>query len=176
MRHVLVALCGGVLLAGCGAKIGSKQDAANAIHSLTLAGNAAYTNTNNGANVNATVTGKNGGTATVSISTTSSNATMTVNFNNFDDGRNTFNGSMTYAFDATYTSSSVNLGWMMNGTVTMSGSYNDTLSVNNLTETVSVVELAQNSGQVSVNLNGTVIADGDTYTFSNESWNVTVSP
>lgn len=174
MRQVLVAMCGGLFLAGCGATIQSKQDAANAVHAMTLAGSGAKTATGNGIDVNATITGKTG-TADVTVST-DNGFVLTLVFHHYSaDGKNTFDGTLNYTATANIGSSSIDVAWHIQGTVDMTGDYNDHVSVD-ITETLDATLLAQNSGNITVTMNGSLNADGRSYAYTNESISVNVSP
>ncbi len=173
-------------LGACSGGIGSKQDAANAVSHLMVASLGAQTSAMVAGSTEkitvggtATVTGKSGSASvTYQASGTggSGSATYAIDFSKFSyDGKNTFDGSETFELGYDTTSSSAQVKETLKADLTMSGAYSAELTCD-VTISVSATELSATSGKVSMTINGTVAADGKSYTFNNETLNVDVQP
>ncbi len=184
---VVVALA----LVGCGSGIGSKQDAAGAMQRLSVASSSASVGAQQSpltsklkAGGTATVSGKSGSaTVTYNGTVTDGGLSSTMSFHVVyagysADGKNTFDGTEDFS---TKTAISVNPGSVsadvemaMQGSVTMKGDYDSKVDFN-IKSTASAASLSASGGQVAVKLDGTVTADGQTYTFNNETLTVDAS-
>lgn len=172
-------------LSACSGGIGSKQDAAQALNRLMVASSVASSQSQLQASglqkltINGTVTvSGRSGTATVTMKASSASgepsAALDIEFSSFSaDGENTFDGTQSYSVVTALSGLSAEVKTSMNADVTMSGEYNAKKMTCDVTIAVSAARTAT-SGKVSMTINGTVTADGKTFAFENESFEVDV--
>ena len=188
IRLALVALLA-LGLAACGGEetggpASAKADAAKAIQRLYAANKAASTGNSSSSGLGSrysseettTVEGKQGkATVTTTIesnvgTTVTNNITHEILYEDFSsDGTNVFNGSETMVLDQSVGESDVNQVIAMKGDVTMTGEY-DTRLVHDVTMTQDI-----SGDSVSMTLTGTVDTDADTFSFSGESFDVSLT-
>ncbi|MFN7130926.1 MAG: hypothetical protein ACK4N5_02515 [Myxococcales bacterium] len=183
VRVIGIALCA-LSLTACANRIESKEDAARAMQRIGAAGNAAGNRQGQlpgpaaGQELSITVPGKTG-TATVTIKAIEATAdglklTEQIVYKEFSaDGENTLDGTLdlviTAKFEFTDTTGSATIVMAMKGTVEMTGEYDSTVSFD-LRMTSSTNDLRNQSGAtIKVVMDGTVTADGKTFTYDNET-------
>jgi hypothetical protein len=171
-------------LSACSGGIGSKQDAAQALSRLMVASSVASSQSQSQASalqkltINGTVTvSGRSGTATVTMKASGGSgdpsAALDIAFSGFSaDGKNTFDGTQEYSVATALSGLSAAVTTSMNADVTMSGEYDAKMTCD---VTIAMnAALTSTSGKFSMTINGTVTADGKTYTFENESFEVDV--
>lgn len=169
-------------LSACSGGIGSKDDAAKALNRLMMASSSASTmsqastpglTSKLAVGSTVTVSGKSG-TATVKMTAqggaTGATATLDIAFSGFSaDGKNTFEGTETYSSVTALSGGSLSVSNKMVANVKMSGEYNAQI-VSDVTVALSMTEMSATGGKISMVINGTITADGKTYTFDNETF------
>jgi hypothetical protein len=170
-------------MAACGSNdkngINNKDDAAKAMQKLSDATSQACTASQqqsplyaSGLEVSATVHGRKG-TATVTIhSDDGMNMSADIDYNGYSaDGTNVFDG--TFSIDLTFgtlTETAMSMTMTMLGDVTMSGDYDASLEFD-ITETMTTsTSMATGRTTVTMTLDGSITADGVTYSFDNEEF------
>jgi hypothetical protein len=174
-------------MAGCGsgAKIGNQQEAAQAAFQAGQASRGAnggllqVLQSGAGGNGSVTVQGDASGSATVTatVNTTASGESidMNITYSNFsEDGHNQYNGNWTITLvsSTTATGGSITgtVTLTMNGSLTISGSVDDTLTATNFAETLDFSALTGTSGSATLTLNGQLATSTSTYTYTNQSY------
>ncbi|MBI5547159.1 MAG: hypothetical protein HY901_25035 [Deltaproteobacteria bacterium] len=192
MKTFKVALLGlaAVALASCGgSSVSSKEDAAQVMQRMTSMG-AQSNQLQQGlgsALVNTVSLNGESGSATASVT---SNVTTTgtsvqrdvdvdLTFNQFSpDGDNTYDGTeeMTWSVVIAAGEQAANVSTVstLKANMTISGEYNATV-VADVTIKMNVSAMAASGGSVTMVIDGTFVADGKTYTFDDETFQVTAS-
>lgn len=89
------------------------------------------------------------------------------------NGRTSMTGALTTTFTTVVNGSSVSTALQLKGRVNFSGDISDFIDVN-ITETMDVTELSASQGvSVSLVLNGSIQTSSATYTYTNETINIT---
>jgi len=127
--------------------------------------------------VDTTVSCPNGGQVTVKLDVNSVGQSANIAYDIAYSGcaydsHNTLNGTMHVVMNVVSSGGSVALELTMTGRVDFSGEISDHVEAN-ITETVSATQLSQTSGSVSLSLNGTIATSSGTYTYTNETVNIT---
>jgi hypothetical protein len=189
MKTLMLLVVAAFALAACGgggAPVSSKQDAAKVAQRLQSMGTSSTTAQSLTAGlINVNVNGKSGKmSASVDMQTNMSGTGVDISyaidatFSGYSpDGKNTYDGTE----HESYTVHAGSLGGTASGSVTVtinsdvtvSGEYASKVKVD-LTMTLDATAMT-GSGSVSMVLNGTVIADGTTYTFDHETISVEAS-
>lgn len=182
IRLSMIAAVALTLTACGGAKLGGgKQGAAEALFQASgpassARGAAARLYTSGATSVETKVQGQKSGSVTLSIDTSSTSnigdLAMTLKYDNFsDDGKNYYSGQMTmtmhFDFNITDTTASGSVALTMKGRVDISGEISDFVDAD-VTETVAFNALKDQSGTVSIKLNGTIATSSESYVYTNE--------
>jgi hypothetical protein len=189
LKVAVMAVLSAGLLVGCGggAKIGSKEDLAKLLQTLSspAADQQGQTNpllTKAVMTGSVTVNGAKGGTATLTYNAddTTASGSFTIEYKDYsDDGKNKFSGTLTMTIDTEgldnmdpyATTYSFKMIMTMKGKVTITGEINDFIEMD-LTYTVDVSG-TDTSGTATVTLNGTAKTSSESYEFKNETITVT---
>ncbi len=129
------------------------------------------------ATIDTTAACPNGGQVTVKLDVNSVGQTANIAFDlaydhcNYDH-RNAITGTMHVVMDVVTSTGSVALAMTMTGRVDFSGEISDYVDAN-ITETISATQLSATSGSVSITLNGTITTSSGTYTYTDETVNIT---
>ena len=186
MKSLMLLVVAAFALAACGgggAPVSSKQDAAKVVQRLQSMGTSSTTAQSLTAGIiNVNVNGKSGKLSAsydmqVNINGSSVDTSYTIDatFSGYSpDGKNTYDGTE----HESYVVHAGTLGGTASGSVvmtiksdvTLSGEYSGKVNID-LTMTIDAAAMTS-SASVAMELNGTVTADGTTYTFDHE--NITV--
>lgn len=89
------------------------------------------------------------------------------------DGINSYDGSMEMEFKANITGSSVELSIRLKGKVDITGTIDDSIDAD-VTETFAATATSATSGTVSIKVDGSIKTSSASYTYANETLNITV--
>lgn len=183
IRLISISTCA-VALTACGNSINSREDAARAMQRIAAAGSSAGQQGSNlpGAGLDAsftvTVPGKSG-SATVTIEAMELDGLngMTlkekITYDEFTlDGENTLDGTMEMVLSIDFAlgsgSMSATMTQEMKGQIEMTGEYDSTLDFD-VRMTANLADMGNQSGaSIELVMDGTVTADGQTFTWANE--------
>jgi hypothetical protein len=185
-----LAIASAFALSACSGGINSKDDAAKAMNHLREASSSALSGGSAASpslpqeltqkltiDGSVKVTGRSG-TATVKMTSDASSsggsATLEITFSGYSaDGENTFDGTETYSVTTAVSGLSATVTNSMKANVTISGEYNAKMTCDVALD-MSASAASAKSGNVSITLDGTVTADGKSFTFDHETVTVDV--
>ena len=177
MLVVTVALSSLLTACGPGAKIDSKEAAAEAVHALTGASKSGAERSLGGLNTaSATVSCPKGGSVELSAFEAKVGTSMSLEYTmtlkacglaSSSQGNAVYDGSVVVSQKVDTSLSSVKVEQHFKGSLRISGAFNDSLDVD-ISELVAVDSMGTSAGSVNVELHGSVKTSSDTYTYDGQ--------